>query len=141
MGYYNKGRSCIRDAAFLSENHRIQCYEILLFNGLELLFKSFILIKDKSATKEDLKKYGHDYLKAYRRCLELDNEKIISDEDFKNQLEFLYNFYEPDPIKSRYAERRGLRHFPQDIFRSTEENIIAPMFSLVKDYYKNFDEK
>lgn len=141
MRYYTKGSSCVKDAAFLFDNNHGQCYDILLFNGLELLFKSFILIKDNSIGNDDLKKYGHKYLKAYRRCLELDKEKIISSEEFKNQLEFLYDFWEPDPIKSRYAERHGLRHFPKDIFRSTEENIINPMFPLVKEFYKSFDEK
>jgi len=140
MGYYTKGSSCVKDAAFLFKNNHWQCYDVLLLNGLELLFKSFILLKDGSIENDDLKKYGHNYLKAYRRCLELDDEKTISNGEFKNQLEFLYNFWEPDPIKSRYAERRGLRHFPKDIFIGAEKNIINPMFALVNDHYKSFDK-
>lgn len=136
VAYYNKSKTCIEDARVLFEQGKVQNYGTLLLQGLELLFKSFILAKDNSTTGEILKReYGHNYYKAYQRCLVLDDSRIISSSILRSEIEFLYTLYEDDYTKLRYPSRDRIRHLPKDIFKRLETDFISPMERLIQPIY------
>lgn len=135
MKYYQKGSRCIEDAEFLFNNRKRENVSILLLHGLELLFKSFILLKDEGIKNDSLKRFGHSYLCAYNYCLKIDQDKIISNEVFRSKLQLLHDCWEEDIVTARYPDRACLKlNFPS-IFEDVREYIINSMHETVFEYY------
>lgn len=136
--FFESGRSCIRDAKFLLDNHRISSFDILFLNGVEFLFKSFILLNDCSMNVTRLKdEYGHDCLKAFKRCDELNDDPNLFGDNLENQLRLFIDYYSKNIICARYQDSAQVKTLFKDaegktIFDFIEERVIAPMDPLVR---------
>lgn len=137
VAYYTKGEACIEDAGFLFQQKRIQVYGILLLQGVELLLKSFLLIKDPSVTLDILKnQYSHGYYKIFKKCLELDDEKILSNNSLATSIQMLDDSFERSYVDLRYPNEPRLRKHPTNIFSIINMGLIEPMKDKVHEHYK-----
>lgn len=137
ISYYNKGKSCIDDAELLFLQNR-KNYDILLFQGLELLLKSFILMNDGKITMKKLKdEYGHNCDEAYRHCMTLKNKGIISDPSLELTMKSLRT-YETNPVNLRYQDKTEIRISPDwtSAFKVIKQELIEPIYPLALAYSK-----
>lgn len=141
--YFSRGENCIKDAKFLFENKRslISC-GFLLLQGIELLLKSFIIIKDKNQNFEEVLmdlqyNYGHKYVKIYQKCLRLDDKKIISNKKLGEDLKFLNDNFADNYVELRYPKSATNRYMPEEIFQDVDSYLIKPLHLLTIEYDKN----
>jgi len=140
--YFEGGRSCICDAKFLFDNRKISHFNILLLHGIELLFKSFILLKDESASADGVKdEFGHNCLKTYARCKELNSEPDMFGDDFEKSLHEFLEYHSSNIMIARYPDKAKLQTFfiyedGKTIFDYIEERVIGPMDPLVRGIFR-----
>ena len=145
--YFRRGEDFIKDAQFLFNSHVeyktsiISC-GLLLLQGIELLLKSFIIIKDKNENFEEVLhylqyNYGHKYIKIYQKCLALDDDKLISNKELGEDLEFLNDNFADNYVELRYPNSATHRYIPEDIFQDVDNYLIKPLHLLTVEYDKN----
>lgn len=131
--YYLAGCSCLADSQYLFEKSATSNFDVLLYHGLELLFKSFILLKDNSIKNEDLSKlFGHDLLKTYIYCLGLDSQSKVLDVKLKDDVVFLQKYWAKNIIEVRFPDKSSFGMFSKEIFDHINNGIINPMDSLIR---------
>lgn len=136
VAYYFRGKACLEDAETLFIKKRLNSYGILLLHGVELIFKSFLLIKNKSLTEIDLRtKYSHNYFNAYKDCLELDDQGILKDEMLKFSINMLHSSFDDNYEKLRYPSEHKTRRHPKHIFKYLKNGLLSPMNNLIMSYH------
>ncbi len=142
--FFTDGKECIISADTLFHDKmrgsRSQ-YGILLIHGIELLLKSYLLIKYTSLTDDQmdsyLKKLGHKYRDIYDECKKYGDEitgPITSDSSIsilKTYLDYLRNTYYEDSVGVRYIQESGLIKFDPIIFTAIEGYLIKPIHKLL----------
>ena len=132
IAFHTKGSSCIDDAEYLFNNRRIQNYGTLLLQGIELLFKSFILLKDKRTTPNSLRlEYGHNYYKAYKKCQEIDDTGIFSNKVLEASINMLYESYEKDYVNLRYPSKVNTRSHLRNVFGHVRDGLVITIKPLL----------
>jgi hypothetical protein len=118
------------------KNISLSASGLLLYHGIELLFKSYILI-NSDETEQTIKKYKHNLVKLYNKCVKLDGDKFDKEQKLKFFLYFLINNYAIDNIKIRYPTESSFKRFPRDIFEIIEETLSGPLETLVRKTNNN----
>jgi hypothetical protein len=142
--YFSRGMAYVSDADFLFRNNKINGSGLLLLQGIELLFKAFIIIKEQNKSLDELiidfkKEYGHNYVKAYKRCLELDDDKLISNKNLEEEISFLNEQFASNYVEYRYPSESKMRSFSPNIFSCLKKEFIAPLRKLTINYLQSSD--
>lgn len=144
--FFVDGKECITSADTLfhdkQRGHRSQ-YGILLIHGIELLLKSYLLLKNTSLPDDSnqidkyLKKLGHKYKDIYDECKKYGNEisSPIGPElpvsILEVYLDSLRHTYYEDSVGVRYVQESGLVLFNGVIFTAIEGHLIKPIHVLL----------
>ena len=147
--YFRRGEDFIKDAQFLFNSHVehktsiISC-GLLLLQGIELLLKSFAIIKDKNKNFEevldDLKyNYRHKYIEIYQKCLALDDDKLISNKELGEDLKFLNDNFADNYVELRYPNSATSRYMSEEVFQDVNNYLIKPLHQLTVEYDGNGD--
>ncbi|MGE5541110.1 MAG: hypothetical protein ACM3TU_02405 [Bacillota bacterium] len=144
--FFVDGRECIKSADILFHDRdrgaRSQ-YGILLIHGIELLLKSYLLLKNASLP-DDAKKIdayliglGHKYKHIYDECKKYGNELSapLSPElpisILEVYLDSLKNTYYEDSVGVRYVDESGLVLIDGMIFAAITGHLIRPIHSIL----------
>lgn len=139
VAFYVQGKGCIDNSELIFNSSNKVGYDLLLYHGIELILKSFIIMKENSIPFEILmeklrsKEYGHTLEKLYAYCLKLD-KSFFEDTTFKYNIEFLYSLYSGSSIDIRYHTKSQLRTFPITIYNSIREEVFSRLKEQIDVY-------
>jgi len=138
--FFNEGKECIKSADTLYHDRKRGAqskYEILLTHGIELLLKSFLLLKNNSlpdnAKEIDLylKGLGHSLKKIYKEC---QKHGFSFTEPFtphavalEAYLDSMTNTFYGDSITARYTQETKMLTFDPVIFAAITGHLIQPL--------------
>ena len=144
--FFVDGRECITSANNLfhdKERGNRSQYGILLIHGIELLLKSYLLLKNRSLPDESgqidkyLKKLGHKYKDIYDECKKYGSEITsplgpdLPVSILEVYLDSLRHTYHEDSVGVRYVQESGLVLFDGTIFTAIEGYLIKPIHALL----------
>lgn len=140
--FFVDGRECIISADILfhdSDRGNRSQYGILLIHGIELLLKSYLLLKNDKLSDDSgelvnyLKKLGHKYKDIYDECKKYGNE-LNGDSEIDAldiYITSLQNTYYEDTVGVRYVTESGLTLFDGVIFTALTGHLIKPIHRLL----------
>lgn len=131
--YYQKGKSLINTSKEIQPDYG---FDILLYIGIELILKSYLVIKDQNISKQTLIKYGHDLDKLRRDASKYDDLGIISSNNFEDMINWLLEFYSKDIVELRYNDTNKLRIFPAMTYDVLSSKLTEPVGYLLRDFRK-----
>lgn len=136
--FYVDGTECLISAETLyrdKERGNRSQYGILLIHGIELLLKSYLLLKDTTVPDEVesidsyLRKLGHKYKDIYHKCLLIGQE--INNEHLAAHLNALGDSYYEDSVRVRYVQESGIIIFSSDVFGISRMYLVEPIRKLI----------
>ncbi|MGE5540765.1 MAG: hypothetical protein ACM3TU_00555 [Bacillota bacterium] len=144
--FFVDGKECMASADLLfhdkARGSRSQ-YGILLIHGIELLLKSYLLLKNASLPDDPdevdkyLKGLGHKYKNIYNECKKYGTELSspvgpdIPVSILEVYLDSLKHTYYEDSVGVRYVQESGLVLFDGAIFTAIEGYLIKPIHALL----------
>jgi hypothetical protein len=137
--FYVDGKECLESADLLfhdkNRGNRSQ-HGILLIHGIELLLKSYLLIKNTGLPDDPVKidsylirQLGHKYNDIYQECLKYGNE--LASPALAVHLNSLGNNYYADSVGVRYVQDSGLVLFHPEVFSTLEIRLAKPIHDLL----------
>jgi hypothetical protein len=136
--YYTRGSKLISSSKKLWESNDIYGFDLLLYVGIELVLKSYLVIKDTNITINKLQNYyGHNINSLLRDAGDYDDLNAISNNDIKNIIDWLLESYSPNIVDLRYNVKDKLRVFPVSIYDTLESWLVAPMLYILKQFKNN----
>ena len=86
--FYTRGKSLIETSKKI---HGDYGFDILLYIGIELILKSYLVIKDQDISEDKLRKYGHNLEELRKDASKYDDLNVISSDDFQEIIDNLKN--------------------------------------------------
>lgn len=143
--FFVDGKECIESARILFDDKirgpRSQ-YGILLIHGIELLLKSYLLIKNTTLTDDPktidiyLRKFGHKYKCIYDECKKYGDELCtlntshVQISPLEECLNFLNDSYFEDSVSVRYIQQSAIVGMNENIFDIIDKHLITPIKKL-----------
>ena len=144
--FFSDGRECIisADELFHEKDRGARSqYGILLIHGVELLLKSYLLLKntslpdDRDKIDKYLKRLGHKYKDIYDECKKYGDElsKQVSSElpvsILEIYLDSMRHTYYEDSVGVRYVQESGVVQFNPVTFAAITGYLIKPIHMLL----------
>ncbi len=134
--YSTKGSGLISSSENIGKDSNTSAgFDILLYIGIELILKSFLIIKDENITEKKLVSYyGHDIKRLIRDAQKYDELNTISSDEFIDVIDWLLEAYSPNMIELRYNDKEKMRIFPIMIYDVLTSKLIAPMNYILREF-------
>jgi len=138
LDYFTRGKYLINDSQDLRKNkENVESSNLLLYFGIELLLKSYLIINHKDITINKLSShYGHNLKLLLKDSKDFDKLNTISNIDFIELIDWLTDYYYSDFTELRYSSSKKHRIFPIMTFDVLLSNLIAPMGYYIEKFTK-----
>jgi hypothetical protein len=131
--YFTKGNGLIDSSKIIKSNYG---FDILLYIGIELILKSFLIIKDEAISRNKLVEYGHDLKLLLKDAEKYDNLNTISNPEFIEIINWLLDSYSVNMVELRYNTKPKLRVFPSMTYDVLNSHLTSPMNYTVREFRK-----